>query len=53
MSANVHGRDIESTSIIDTVVSFRLLTASGQILNVSREENSELFPLVIGGYGLF
>ena len=53
MSANVHGRDIESTSIIDTVESFRLLTASGEILDVSRVNNSELFPLVIGWYGLF
>ena len=53
MSANVHGRDIESTSIINTVQSFRLLTASGEILDVSRENNSELFPLVIGWYGLF
>jgi FAD/FMN-containing dehydrogenase len=30
-----------------------LLDAKGQILTVSREENSELFHTVIGGYGLF
>jgi len=31
----------------------RLLKASGDIITVSREENADLFPLVIGGYGLF
>lgn len=53
LSVNVHGRDIRYGSLIDTVESFRLLTATGEIINVSREENKELFPLVIGGYGLF
>lgn len=53
LSVNVHGRDIHYGSLIDTVESFRLLTAAGEIINVSREENKELFPLVIGGYGLF
>ncbi len=53
ISANAHGRDIRYGSLIDTVKSFRLLTSEGEIINVSREENSELFSLVIGGYGLF
>ncbi|WP_047984307.1 FAD-binding oxidoreductase [Ornithinibacillus californiensis] len=53
ISINAHGRDIRYGSLIDTVESFRLLTPEGDIKNVSRTENSELFPLVIGGYGLF
>ncbi|CAH0346589.1 FAD-binding oxidoreductase [Bacillus sp. CECT 9360] len=53
LSVNVHGRDIRNDALIDTVKSFRLMNANGQIINVSRTENSELFPLVIGGYGLF
>lgn len=53
LSVNAHGRDIRYGSLMDTVKSFRLLTAKGKILNVSRKENSKLFPLVIGGYGLF
>ncbi|OCA92318.1 FAD-binding oxidoreductase [Pseudobacillus wudalianchiensis] len=53
LSVNVHGRDIRYGSLIDTVESFRLLTADGHIINVSREENEQLFSLVIGGYGLF
>lgn len=53
LSANAHGRDIDQTEVVETVESFRLLTAEGKILNISRTENSELFKLVIGGYGLF
>nr|WP_306460370.1 FAD-binding oxidoreductase [Fictibacillus arsenicus] len=53
LSVNVHGRDIRYGSLIDSVDSFRLLTPDGKIINVSRKENSELFPFVIGGYGLF
>ncbi len=53
ISVNAHGRDIRYGSLIDTVESFRLLTPKGDIINVSRTENSKLFPLVIGGYGLF
>lgn len=53
LSVNVHGRDIRYGSLIDSIDSFRLLTPDGNIINVSRKENSDLFPFVIGGYGLF
>jgi FAD/FMN-containing dehydrogenase len=53
LSVNVHGRDIRYGSLIDTVDSFRLLTPDEKIISVSREENSDLFSYVIGGYGLF
>lgn len=53
MSVNVHGRDIRNHTLIETVESFRLLNAQGQILDVSRDEHPELFNLVNGGYGLF
>ncbi|MFD6440769.1 FAD-binding protein [Peribacillus sp. NPDC060186] len=53
LSVNVHGRDIRHHALIETVDSFRLLNAKGDILTVSRDENSELFYAVIGGYGLF
>jgi FAD/FMN-containing dehydrogenase len=53
LSANAHGRDTDSSSVVETVKSFRLLTADGNILNVSRTENPDLFKLAIGGYGLF
>ncbi len=53
ISVNAHGRDIRKGSLISTVNSFRLLTADGEILTVSREQNEELFYLALGGYGLF
>lgn len=53
ISVNVHGRDIRYGSLIDSVDSFRLLRPDGEIINVSRSENSKWFPYVIGGYGLF
>ncbi len=53
MSANAHGRDLNSTAFVETIDSFRFLLANGTIVNVSRTENSELFKLVIGGYGMF
>ncbi|WP_456274991.1 FAD-binding oxidoreductase [Bacillus sp. AK031] len=52
LSVNVHGRDIRHGALIETVNSFRLLKHDGEIINVSRIENEEYFPLVIGGYGL-
>ncbi|MFS0646702.1 FAD-binding protein [Siminovitchia sp. 179-K 8D1 HS] len=53
MSVNVHGRDIRFGPLIDSIRSFRLMNADGEIVNVSRTENKELFRLVQGGYGLF
>ena len=53
LSSNIHGRDLHATTIIDTVRSFRLLTVEGKILTCSRDQNTDLFHLVIGGFGLF
>jgi FAD/FMN-containing dehydrogenase len=53
LSADAHGRDLDMTSVVDTVVSFHLMQADGSIINVSRTEHPDLFKLVIGGYGLF
>ena len=52
LSANVHGRWVKYKPMIQDVESFTLVDADGEILNVSRTENPELFSLVIGGYGL-
>ena len=53
LSANIHGRGLAMPPFVNDVESFRLITGRGQLLNCSREENSELFRLAIGGYGLF
>lgn len=53
MSVNVHESDPRFGPMIESIKSFRLLLANATIVNVSRNENPELFSLVIGGYGLF
>ena len=53
LSANAHGRDLDVTQIVEVVQSFRLMLADGSIVEVSRDENPELFSLAIGGYGLY
>ncbi|SDW24195.1 FAD-binding protein [Paenibacillus sp. CF384] len=53
MSVNAHGRDIHEGPFIESVKSFRLMNADGDIVQVSRAEEPELFANVIGGYGLF
>ncbi|MFL6570801.1 MAG: FAD-binding protein [Burkholderiales bacterium] len=53
LSANIHGRGLAMPPFINDVESFRLVTARGNVVNCSREENAELFRLAIGGYGLF
>ncbi len=53
MSVNGHGWQKDSPPISSSVISFTLMNANAEIVNCSREENSELFHLVVGGYGLF
>lgn len=53
LSVNCHGWQNDLPPIASTVESFRLLTASGDVVRCSRTENSELFSLALGGYGLF
>ena len=53
LSSNAHGRDLHSSTVIESVQGFRMMLADGSVAALSRSENSELFRLAIGGYGLF
>ena len=53
LSANAHGRGLGMKPFVDDVESFTLLGADGRMRTCSRDQNSELFALAIGGYGLF
>ena len=53
LACNAHGRGLNLTPIIGQVAWFDIIDASGGIRRCSRTENSELFKLAIGGYGLF
>ena len=53
LSANGHGRDLQFSTIIQSVLAFRIMLGDGSILQASRSENAELFRLALGGYGMF
>jgi FAD/FMN-containing dehydrogenase len=53
ISVNCHGWQHNHAPIASTVESFRLMQADGQVVRCSRDEQAELFSLVLGGYGLF
>jgi FAD/FMN-containing dehydrogenase len=53
LSVNCHGWQHNRPPIASTVESLRLMRADGNVRHCSREENRELFSLVLGGYGLF
>ena len=53
LSSNVHGRGLRMKPLISNIESFTMITANGKSIRCSREENSELFRLAIGGYGIF
>jgi len=53
LAANVHGRGLGMGPIVEDVESFHLVTADGVLRMCSRDQESELFRLAIGGYGLF
>jgi FAD/FMN-containing dehydrogenase len=53
LAANAHGRGLTLRPMVGDVESFTLVGADGELRTCSRDENPELFRLVIGGYGLF
>ncbi|MGH9901632.1 MAG: FAD-binding oxidoreductase, partial [Pyrinomonadaceae bacterium] len=53
LAANIHGRGLCLKPIIGDVESFVLVDARGEAHTCSRRENTELFRLAVGGYGLF
>lgn len=53
MNANAHGWQHDRPPFASTVERFRLMLADGRIVHCSRQDNAELFSLVLGGYGLF
>ncbi|MFL5689037.1 MAG: FAD-binding protein, partial [Chloroflexota bacterium] len=52
LAADVHGRGLTQRPISADVESFTLVDAAGEVREVSRTSDPELFGLVIGGYGL-
>jgi len=53
LAANIHGRGLRLRPFVDDIEAFDLIDADGVMRHCSRHENTELFRLAIGGYGLF
>lgn len=53
LAANIHGRGLTLKPFIGDIESFVLVDAEGAARTCSRRENSEMFRLAVGGYGLF
>lgn len=53
LGSNVHGRGLSSPPLIADIEEFDLVMHDGRTKRCCRKENSELFRLAIGGYGLF
>src|SRR2546422_1029844 len=53
ISVNAHGMDHQAGSVGRTIRSMRVMLPDGTVQNVSPTENTRLFHLVVGGYGLF
>ena len=53
LACNAHGRGLALKPIVQQVEAFDLVGAAGDVRTCSRTENSDLFRLAIGGYGLF
>jgi FAD/FMN-containing dehydrogenase len=53
LSVNAHGIAHDPGQLAPTVRAIRVMLSDGEIKTASRTENSELFRLALGGYGLF
>ena len=53
LSVNAHGRDIRYGSMAETVKEMTLLTPTGEIKTISRDDEEQWMKFVFGGYGLF
>ena len=51
VSVNCHGRYVGRGPVVNSVRALALVTAEGEVLELSRSQNPELFAAAIGGYG--
>ena len=53
IAANIHGRGLDCAPFAADLESLQVITPRGEYLTCSRQHQSDLFRLVVGGYGLF
>ena len=53
VASNIHGRGLNLSPLAGDIEKLELLTAGGDLLTASEDENQDLFRRIIGGFGLF
>jgi FAD/FMN-containing dehydrogenase len=53
LSANIHGRGLQRRPFVADIEAFDLVDATGALVTCSRSQNTHVFSLAVGGYGLF
>jgi FAD/FMN-containing dehydrogenase len=53
VASNIHGRGLVAQPFVGDLEALEVVTADGDVVRCSREENAQLFRHVVGGYGLF
>jgi FAD/FMN-containing dehydrogenase len=52
IACNAHGRGLAMGPLVEDIEALTLVTADGEAVGCSRDENADLFALAVGGYGL-
>lgn len=53
VAANIHGRGLTYAPFVSDIESLEVVLADGAVVECDRRRNSDLFGLIVGGYGLF
>jgi FAD/FMN-containing dehydrogenase len=53
VASNIHGRGLAAQPFVGDLEGLEVVTADGEVVRCSREQNPGLFRHVVGGYGLF
>ena len=53
VAVNAHGRGLAMGPLVEDIEELELVDGTGRVRRISRDQDRELFSLVVGGYGLF
>jgi FAD/FMN-containing dehydrogenase len=53
VASNIHGRGLAAQPFVGDLEALEVVTADGEVVRCSRDENAALFRHAVGGYGLF
>jgi FAD/FMN-containing dehydrogenase len=53
VAANIHSRGLTMKPFVEDLESLTVVTCDGTVRKIQREDGTGLWPLVVGGYGLF